>query len=70
MVFYCDDYLRLCQKIPSVSLNRLRFMRITSQLPLDLQMVVCNRAYGSPKDLILCSVSEPAFKKLAVIFSS
>ena len=42
----------------------MRFFAIASQLPLELQMVLCHRAFGSRKDLILIKHSEPAFKKL------
>jgi len=41
-----------------------RFFRITSRLPLEIQMIVCNRIFGSPKDIILSRDSEPGFECL------
>jgi hypothetical protein len=39
-----------------------RFFLICSKLPLDLQMVICNRMFGSAKDVILSRDSEAGFK--------
>ena len=44
--------------------NKRRFFRMASQLPLDLQMVLCNRVFGSPKDIIHSRDSEPGFRLL------
>jgi len=41
-----------------------RFLRIAFQLPLDLQMVLCNQIFGSPRDFILSRDSEPGFQLL------
>jgi hypothetical protein len=45
--------------------NARRFFAIALSLPLELQMIICNRMFRSPKDLILTTLSEPAFKDLA-----
>jgi hypothetical protein len=45
--------------------NTRRFLEIASRFPMDLQMVLCNRLFSSPKDIILSKFSEPGFKKLA-----
>ena len=42
-----------------------RFLRITSGLPMDLQMLLCNRMFGSPRDIVLSRDSEPGFRWLA-----
>jgi hypothetical protein len=42
-----------------------RFFKVAEVLPLDLQMVLCNRLFSSPKDIVLTKYSETAFKKLA-----
>jgi hypothetical protein len=42
-----------------------RFFRIARKLPMELQMMLCNRMFNSPKDLVLRKDSEPAFKRLA-----
>jgi len=42
-----------------------RFFSITAQLPLELQMLLCYRLVGSPKEIIPGKQSEVAFKSLA-----
>lgn len=41
-----------------------RFFHIMRQLPLELQMITCNRVYGSVGSLVLTKESEPAFKMM------
>ena len=43
----------------------VRFLRIASSLPLDLQMILCNTVFGSAEQFILCRDSEPGFKRVA-----
>jgi hypothetical protein len=57
-VFLCDDFLRL--KEPNSSATR--FFNIASQLPMELQMVLCYRVFGSSKENIKSKDSEVAFK--------
>jgi len=42
-----------------------RFFSIAAQLPLELQMVLCDRVMGSTKEIIPGKESEVAFKELA-----
>lgn len=49
MVLLCDGYLKL---LGDDSSPAHRFFKMAARLPMELQMVVCNRAYGSPKDSI------------------
>ena len=42
-----------------------RFFSIATQLPLELQMVLCYRVVGSPKEIIPGKDSEVTFKSLA-----
>jgi len=46
-----------------------RFFNIATQLPLELQMVLCFRAVGSPREIIRENHSEAAFQSLARILS-
>ena len=62
-VFLCDDYLRI-RGAESKS-EVARFFRIASRLPMELQMMICHRVYGSAKENIPSKNSEPAFKNLA-----
>jgi len=51
---------------PNSKVNKMRrFFRITRVLPIELQMVVCNRLFGSARDLIRAVHSEVAFKRMA-----
>jgi len=63
VVFYSDSYVAINERLAHSDTRR--FFSITSRLPLDLQMVLCNRAFGSPRDIILSRDSEPGFKCLA-----
>jgi len=63
VVFHSDDFVVINEK--TAHSDTRRFFRITSQLPLDLQMVLCNRVFGSPRDIVLSKRSEPYFKCLA-----
>jgi len=62
VVFYSDSFLRLGNTTPP---NVRRFMEISSHLPLELQMLLCNRMFGSEHDTISLKSSEPAFTWLA-----
>jgi len=62
VVFHSDDFVVINERASSFT---RRFFKITSRLPLDLQMLLCNRVFGSPKDIILSKHSEPYFKCLA-----
>jgi hypothetical protein len=63
IVFFCDDFLRL-NKAHSPS-DAARFFNIVSQLPMELQMVLCYRVFGSAKENIESKDSEVGFKSLA-----
>ena len=63
VVFLCDGLLRITET--TVQSPASRFFKICSRLPLEMQRVLCNRAYGSPEDDILSEDSELAFRLLA-----
>jgi len=63
VVFHSDSFVVINRR--TAHPDTRRFFRITSQLPLDLQMVLCNRIFGSPRDIILSRDSEPGFQLLA-----
>ena len=58
MVFHSDGFVAPGHRAPARSKS---FFAIASQLPLELQMVLCNRVYGSPKDLVASKHSETGF---------
>jgi hypothetical protein len=73
-IFLCDDFLRLREPITASSLSAdtaagaSRLFNIAKKLPMELQMVLCYRVFGSGKENIKSKDSEPAFKHLAQIF--
>jgi len=68
VVFLCEGLLKLKRRTPQKG-NLARFFSILQRLPMELQMLTCNRAFESMKDSVLTKVSEPSFKKLAKVFS-
>jgi len=70
IIFLCDDLLQFKHKpdryvgISLSSAATIRFLEISKRLPMELQMILCNRAVGSAKESITTKNSEPAFKSL------
>jgi len=67
--FLCDDLLQLKPASDSAaqasSTVVSRFFAIASKLPMELQMLLCHRVFGSMRQNILRQDSEAAFKSLA-----
>ena len=63
VVFVSDGLLQF--KDTTTTTPAVRFFKIITQLPLELQMVLCFRQVGSDKEIIPGKESEVAFKKLA-----
>jgi len=63
VVFVSDGLLQI--KDTTTPSPAARFFSIASQLPLDLQMVLCRRLVESAKEIIPGKDSEVAFKSLA-----
>ena len=61
VVFHSDGYVRCGHKAGS---NVARFFRIMDALPMEIQMVLCNRTFSSPASLVLTLLSEHGFRKL------
>jgi hypothetical protein len=68
IIFLCDDFLRLKNPTDSPSSSNTtgtsRFFTIMMSLPIELQMMLCYRVFGSSKENIKSKDSEPAFKHL------
>jgi len=65
MVVFVSDGLLQVRKPVDTTPTAARFFRIATQLPLELQMVLCHRVVGSAKEIISGKDSEAAFKYLA-----
>ena len=62
VVFVSDGLLQINDTTPSPA---ARFFSIATQLPLELQMVLCYHVVGETKEIISGKDSEVAFKELA-----
>ena len=65
VVFVSDGLLKTKATSVKAGAKRTRFFNIASQLPLELQMVLCFRQVGLDKEIIAGKDSEVAFKELA-----
>ena len=65
VVFVSDGLLKTKATGVKARAKRTRFFNIASQLPLELQMVLCYRVVQSAKEIIPGKDSEVAFKELA-----
>ena len=63
VVFVSDGLLQI--KDTTTPSPAARFFRIATQVPLELQMVLCRRLVESAKEIIHGNESEAAFKELA-----
>ena len=76
VVFLCDDFLSVSTESSSstsppsstTSKKAARFFQIAHCLPMELQMVLCNRVFGAGKNSVLTKHSEPAFKRLGRLY--
>jgi len=62
VIFHLDSFVVINER--TAHSDTRRFFKIASRLPLEIQMVLCNRTFGSPRDIILSRYSEPGFQLL------
>jgi len=65
VVFVSDGLLKIKNLVDSTT-PAARFFNIVTQLPLELQMVLCYRVVRSAKEIIYGKDSEVAFRSLAL----
>ena len=63
VVFVSDEFVAV--RPSAQASDPARFFVIASKLPMELQMVLCNRLFSSDKDIVLRKHSETAFLLLA-----
>ena len=63
VVFHSDSFTVINGR--TAHFDTKRFFRLCARLPLEVQMIICNLVFVSPKDIILSGDSEPGFKCLA-----
>ena len=61
IVYYCDGYLNLVDRSSKAG----RFFSIAKKLPLELQMILCNRLHDMEGDLIPGVMREKSLKFVA-----
>lgn len=61
ILYHCDDYLSFGERI---SAQTGRFFKITKQLPMELQMLICNLQYRRKKIFIPKKDLESALRKM------
>jgi len=66
VVFVSDGLLQITDRTPTPA---ARFFKIASRLPLELQMVLCSRVAGSPREIVSALDGESAFRDLARFWS-
>jgi len=64
LVFHSDNFVTMPEQTTTHTHTK-RFFEICTRLPLEVQMILCNRMFGSPRDIILTKDSEPGFQVLA-----
>lgn len=62
MVLIADDFVRLAPR--EAGTNTGRFFAMATRLPMEMQMVLCNRTVGIAGDLVLLKNSEHSFRWL------
>lgn len=68
---YVDDYVTYDKQNPDIKNNDLiRFLEMTNKFPLEIQMLLCNRAFGSNKLIIPIKRTDTALKQLFHLFES
>lgn len=73
VVYFSDGYLEIPTEVKEEvegnqnekRVKAHRFFSLATQLPMDLQMVLCNRAFGLETSVIRRIHYEEGFKKLA-----
>jgi len=60
VVLFTDQYLELAPVARGGDTDRL--LKMAAKLPLELQMVLCNRIGGRSNDIILSTTSEFSFQ--------
>jgi len=69
VVLICDRYLRPRYGHDGGQMSALRFFKIASLLPMELQMILCNRAGGFTEDNISGFEAEESIVKVLKFFS-
>jgi len=65
VVLLSDEFFNTCEKGDD---GPRRFFQVASRLPMELQMLLCYRAHGSMKEIVLTRDTEPAFVNNGKLF--
>jgi len=74
VILLCDGILQVvvveAAGEDDIDLHRKRFFGMVRRLPMELQMVLCNRLHESHRNSVLTKNSEPAFRAILSYFDS
>lgn len=65
MVFLSDGFLKIPEDQADEMNGALKFFSLSVRLPMDLQMVLCNRVFGLGTSIVKALDSEEGFRKFA-----
>jgi len=67
VVFVCDGFLE--ERVTLENSHWVRFLAIARKLPLELQMVLCNRTFGEAGSVVSIKDSELSFRRFGRLFA-
>ena len=62
IIMLCDGYLKIKPLSNKIVINHLRFVKLLPQLPMELQMKICNHAHDITDDVIKSNDLTPIVK--------
>lgn len=63
-MFFSDGFVTLDSSVPPTD-QRARFFRILAQLPMELQMKLCNVSFGLALHFVSVTNTESALRRVA-----
>lgn len=70
IVLHSDGIVSTKKLVRDKEDRSVRFFRIASSLPMELQMILCNRLAGRGGNFVLVKDLEPALRKMVQIFNT
>jgi len=65
VVFHSDGYLKAKRGTGRGPQGARRFFEMCSKVPMEHQMMICNQAFASSREVVLSRYSEPSFQTLS-----
>jgi glycerol-3-phosphate cytidylyltransferase-like family protein len=68
IIYFCEDFIKIKLNDQEKNIKIIRFLNITKKLPIELQMLICNRLYNFNENIILTKYSNKIFELLKYPF--